>query len=614
MHVFRGRVVRDAVVHERLRLTNHGLESISFPVIWRFGADFADVFEVRGMRRARRGRRLDPELRGDGVRLGYRGLDGVTRHTTIRCSPDPDRVTTAELRFEVRLAPKQELSIELEVLCEGERRRDRPEHAGFAEVYTARRQEYSRERARAPRITGSSQRFNRWIERGISDLLMMVTRTEHGPYPYAGIPWYSTAFGRDGIITALSALWADPEVARGTLRFLAATQADHRDDASDASPGKIVHEMRRGEMAALREIPFGRYYGTVDATPLYVVLAGEYHRRTGDLATIRELWPSVERALAWIDDHDGEFLRYARVSVDGLVHQGWKDSDASVFHADGRLAEGPIALCEVQGYVYAARRAAAALARTLGEARTAARLEGAAERLRIAFEEKFWLDDLGTYALALCGDDRPCRVRTSNAGHCLWSGIAAPDRARRVASTLLDDAMFSGWGVRTVASSEVRYNPLSYHNGSVWPHDNALIAAGFARYGMKTEAQRIFTGLFEAGQHMDLMRMPELICGFARKTQQGPTLYPVACSPQAWAAVSPVLLLQALLGLELDAVTRQIRFHDPRLPDFLDWLELSGLKVGDAEVDVMVRKHHDEETAALVDVLDVRGDVTVVVE
>ena len=613
MHLFRGRVVRDGVVHEKLRLTNHGMGPVTFPLTWRFGADFVDVFEVRGMQRARRGKRLDPDVRADGVRLGYRGLDGVTRRTDLLCTPPPDRVTGSEIRYEVRLAPKQELSIELQFTCDGERHLPRPKPAAFGDIYDELRARFLADRARGPGVVASSQRFVRWIERGIADLLMLVTETEHGPYPYAGIPWYSTVFGRDGLLTAMSSLWVDPAIARGVLRFLAATQAVETDDARDAKPGKIVHEMRRGEMAALREVPFGRYYGTVDATPLYVMLAGAYHRRTGDLATIQEIWPALDRALGWIDDEEGgELLRYARQSKDGLVHQGWKDSDVSVFHADGKLASGPIALCEVQAYVYAARRAAADLSRVLGDDRRAARLDGAAERLRIGFEERFWLEELGTYSIAICGDEQPCRVKTSNPGHCLWGGIVAPDRARRVGASLMDETMFSGWGVRTVASSEVRYNPLSYHNGSVWPHDNAVIAAGLARYGMKNEAARIFAALFDAGQHMDLLRMPELICGFARKSQQGPTLYPVACSPQAWAAASPLLLLEAMLGIELDAPAKRITFRDPRLPDFLDWLELTGLRLGDASVDVMIRRDHDGP--AIVDVLEARGDVTVVVE
>jgi glycogen debranching enzyme len=425
---------------------------------------------------------------------------------------------------------------------------------------------------------------------------MLAAGNPEEGYPYAGVPWYSVPFGRDGILTALEYLWVDPSMARGVLRFLAQTQAGSSRDAQDAEPGKIVHEMRKGELAALGEIPFGRYYGTIDATPLFVVLAGEYFQRTADEETLRALWPSVLRALDWLDgpaDPDGDgFVEYRRRSANGLRNQGWKDSDDSVFHADGTLAEGPIALCEVQAYAFLARVHAARLALVLGDAERANGLVARAEGLRQAFERDFWCDDLGTYALALDGAKRPCRVRTSNAGHVLWSGIAAPDRAARVAATLLDERSFSGWGVRTVAEGEARYNPMSYHNGSIWPHDNAIAAMGLARYGLKAGAAAIAEAMHDASLFVDLHRLPELFCGFARRHRdEGPTLYPVACSPQAWASAAPYYLLKACLGLSFRAETPQIRFLHPVLPRFLDRLELLDLRVGGTVVDVHFERH-----------------------
>jgi glycogen debranching enzyme len=588
LHVFRGKTVREGALHEKLRITNHGLETVTFPLTWRFGADFADVFEVRGSVRSRRGVRLAPENRDDGVTLAYRGLDGVVRRTALVATPRPSRVTAGEVRFEITLGPKEETRVELEVLCEGESR-TRPVRIGFD--HACRTVGEARLR-RLPRFSSSNPQFDRWVARSLSDLAMMVTETAYGPYPYAGIPWYSCVFGRDGVLTARSMLWTDPEIARGVLRCLAATQADGHDADRDAEPGKIVHEIRHGEMAATGEIPFGRYYGSIDSTPLFVMLGGAYLRRTADLGTIRALWPSFERALTWIERHgdrdqDG-FLEYGRRSADGLVQQGWKDSHDSVFHADGTLATGPIAVCEVQGYAYAARRAGADLARALGDPARAGALDLAAAQLRASFDDAFWSEALGTYALALDGAKRRCEVVTSNPGHVLWSGIASDEHARRVGASLLDESMFNGWGLRTLARTERRYNPMSYHNGSVWPHDTAICAAGLANHGMKDEALALFSALFDASCFMELNRLPELMCGFGRKTEQGPILYPVACSPQAWSSASVLLLLEACLGLDIDAGARQVRFQQPRLPGWLRWLQIDDLAVADGWVSVRI--------------------------
>lgn len=593
LHVFGLSFLWEGACYFRWRVRNYGLAPTDLRLGLVFAADYADIFEVRGIERLRRGRPLSPSVGRDTVVLGYEGLDSVTRRTRLAFSESPAELNASHALFRRRIGAHEEQSFELTVSFENDERRPR---IFLFDDGLARTEERLREQERCCcGISTSNARFDEWVHRSAADLRMMLTETPHGVYPYAGIPWFSTVFGRDGIFTALEMLWMDPSPARGVLSFLAATQADELDPDKDAEPGKILHELRGGEMAALDEVPFGRYYGTVDATPLFVVLAGAYYDRTGDLDLIESIWPNIERALTWIDefgDQDGDgFVEYVRRSETGLTTQGWKDSVDSISHADGRLAEPPVALCEVQGYVYAARQAAAALARRLGHVSLAEEQERRAQELRERFEERFWCEEIATYALALDGAKRPCRVITSNPGHCLFTGIASPERARKVAAALMSATSFSGWGIRTLDASEKRYNPMSYHNGSIWPHDNAVIACGMARYGLKNAASRVLSGLFDASLHMDQQRMPELFCGFHRRSHEGPTRYPVACSPQAWAAGSVFLLLQSCLGLEIDAPRRQIRLSHPELPPCLETVAIRDLQVAGARVDLQIKRY-----------------------
>jgi glycogen debranching enzyme len=606
LHLARAKFLWKGSCYERLGIRNYGLTAINTSFALRFEADFADIFEVRGTRRKHRGRSLEPSTDAESLVFAYQGLDGVIRRTRLAFSSSPTEVrkgivplrmggqaTYFEVRFDVMLQPKAEATFFITVSCEtGD---DLAKPLSHGEAFSAVENSLQQARSEVSTISTGNEQFNAWLRRSVTDLYMMTTQTAQGPYPFAGVPWFSTVFGRDGIITALECLWLDPALARGVLGYLAATQARDIIPERDAEPGKILHETRGGEMAALGEIPFGRYYGSVDATPLFVLLAGAYYERTGDRPFIQAIWPNIELALRWIDaygDRDGDgFVEYLRHSPQGLVQQGWKDSHDSVFHADGSLAEGPIALCEVQGYVYAARRRAAELAAMLGHEERAHQLAQQAQELQEHFEQAFWCEDISTYGLALDGKKRPCRVRTSNAGHCLFTGIASPEHACRVAEVLVRDDAFSGWGVRTLASTEIRYNPMSYHNGSVWPHDNALLAAGLARYGLKPAVQPILTGLYEASRFVDLHRLPELFCGFALRPGEGPTLYPVACAPQSWSAAAVFLLLQACLGLQIKGPEAKICFAQPLLPEFLREVRISNLRIGAASVDLLLQRH-----------------------
>lgn len=601
VHIVRTIFLSRGTAYQRLGIQNHGERHLSLHLSLSFGGDFADVFEVRGMRRPRRGT-SSVKVEAARVVLDYAGLDGVIRRTSLSFDPAPNHLDRGIATYPLDLPPGKRTSIFLTVECNPVDATSQPKpfargmHAAFRERKAATQG--------ATTIRTSNELFNSVLCRSAADLSMLMTDTPQGLYPYAGIPWYATTFGRDGLITAIQMLWCEPSMALGVLRRLAAYQSVKDDAVSDAQPGKILHEMRGGEMAALHEVPFGLYYGSVDSTALFVMLAGLYFERTGDLDTLRLLWPHIEAALQWIDgpgDADGDgFVEYYRATEHGLANQGWKDSQDAIFHTDGRLAEGPIALVEVQGYVYAAKRLAARCASELGHLAMASALDEQASSLAARFEEAFWCPAIDSYALALDGEKRPCAVRTSNAGQVLFTGIARSDRAAKVTAELLRPSFFTGWGIRTVGSEEPRYNPMSYHNGSIWPHDNALIALGFARYGQKHAVQRIFTGLFNAATYMDFYRLPELFCGFRRGRGQGPTLYPVACSPQAWSCVTPFALIAASLGLEFEPAAREIRLRNPRLPEFLDEVVISDLRLGATTIDLSVRRHGEDVSLQLI--------------
>ena len=586
LHLERRRFLWDKRLFERVRMVNHGVEDILLPLSFEFGADFADIFQVRGTPRLARGEIHAPVMDGRRVTFEYTGLDGVTRTSCLAFSEPPARLSAnrAEFMFSLPKGKRLDLYVECGIdVC------DAPDQERWRWNSIQARLAMRRRMRRGAGVTAPRDpRINDWLTQSRTDVALLTTDLPTGPYPYAGVPWFSTPFGRDGIITAWQMLWIDPSLAKGVLTYLASRQATEVDAFKDSAPGKIMHETRGGEMSVLGEVPFGLYYGGVDTTCLFIALAGAYAKRTNDYETVRALWPHLIAAAGWMSDYgdsngDG-LIDYARAADTGLSNQGWKDSEDSIFHADGRFPKGPIALLEVQGYAFAAWKALAEMGVVLGDGRA---LEWAAraEALRALVEDRYWMEDEGFYAIALDGDGEQCRAIASNAGHLLFTGLPSHERARQVTRRMLTAEFRSGWGLRTLAKGQARFNPMSYHNGSVWPHDTAMAAAGMARYGERRAVAMLLGEIYGAAAHFQL-RLPELFCGFIRETGEPPIAYPVACLPQAWAAGSVFLMLQAALGLSIDAVEGLVEIASPTLPPGVDRLSVTRLQVGDGVIDL----------------------------
>ncbi|MGO4396346.1 glycogen debranching N-terminal domain-containing protein [Variovorax sp. M-6] len=595
IHLERRRFLWQDRVHERITLVNYGDAAARVPLTLLFGADFRDMFEVRGQQRPQRGELVAGAVGERQVALRYRGLDTVWRSVVLSFSEVPGRLAEGHATFDVALDGRARWTLHVEV---GDSHAE-PSSTRYREGATHARWSLRIHRRRGARVRASGRLFQAWIDKSEADLALLTTELDTGPYPYAGIPWFSTPFGRDAVVTALQTLWLDPALSRGVLAFLAAHQASETSSFHDAEPGKIMHETRKGEMAAVKELPFSRYYGGVDTTPLFVMLATAYAERTGDMEFIASIWDALLAAMEWIEGNarrHGGFVSYARGELTGLANQGWKDSHDSVFHADGRSAQGPIALVEVQGYAFAALRGMGMLSRARRQFAQAREWEAEAAGMAARVERCFWLPELQTYALALDGQQQPCRVRASNAGHLLFSGLPSPERGRLVVQQLRSAPFDGGWGVRTLPSDMARYNPMSYHNGSVWPHDVALCAAGMARYGERDGVVQLLGDMFEAAVHFGL-RLPELFCGFDRAPGEAPVAYPVACLPQAWAAGSVFMLLQACLGVTVEAARHRVRVTHPRLPNGIEAIHISGLRVGDSRFDLKVQRYGEDVVA-----------------
>ena len=609
VHIRREPVLTDRLA-ERVCLTSHLRAPLDYWVELALGSDFADIFEVRGWRREGRGQYFAPEPQGDTLVFAYRGRDGRLLRSVVHFRHPPDRLTGSLAQWHVRLHREHRVELEWEVHVEESEDRTIVPVQGLDGYRDAIDNVYRSWQARCTRWATDVSEFDHVIRRAADDLRALHVEVDGETVVSAGIPWYSTIFGRDSIITSLQTLPLNSEVAVRTLRYLAKRQGTREDPYTEEQPGKILHELRRGEMARSGEIPHVPYYGSVDATPLWLILLHETWRWTGDAELARDLLPHADRALEWIGrygDLDGDgFVEYARTSEKGLVNQGWKDSGDGVPFPDGHLPEPPIALVEVQGYVYDAKVRMAQLYQHLGHPERGAALRREAKALRQRIRAAFWLEELGTFALALDRHKRPIPTATTNAGHLLWSRVPTPAEARRLAARFLEPDFFSGWGIRTLSAEHPVFNPMSYHNGSVWPHDNALVVLGMALYGHARDALPVMRALYEAGLHTEFQRLPELYCGMTRgRGSHRPVAYPVSCSPQAWAAGSLFMLLQAFLGIYAEAPARVLHVRDPVLPDFLSELTVSGLSIGGSRVALQFRRH---ESRTLANLLGVEGD------
>ena len=595
-------VVCDGLVHQAITIRNYNDRPVDLPLNFKFNSDFVDMFNVRGNNPKKAlGTQERAKITQNPSRATwlYKGVDKLDRKASISfsSSPKPEKMTENRADFFISIPTNGEVTIYLE-FGQSKDNAVGPGPKSYQDAVNAVRSERVELQTQGAKLEFTNPYLQEWFDRSLNDISFLTSKYDSGPYPCAGVPWFAVPFGRDGIITALETLWAKPEMAKGVLQFLSEKQAQKKNEFQDAEPGKIMHETRENEMSRAGMLPFGQYYGGVDSTLLYVILAGEYLRQTNDKAFIKKIWPNIQNALKWMEDYAEDknwssekalgFMVYQRKLEAGLYNQMWKDSQDSVFYKDGDTnVKFPRAVCEVQGYAYAAWNTGKKLAGLFQEAASAKRYGEKAKALYKNFNEKFWDEKGNYYVLALDGDKKPCQVKASNMGQLLFTGIVPPDRAEKIVSMLMDEKFFTGFGIRTLAEGEARYNPLSYHNGSIWPHDTALIAAGMGKTGHTDDAAKLFTGLMATAKANN-WRLPELFGGFKKEEGLGPTAYPRACSPQAWAAAAPFQLLQAVLGLEVDAKKHEVKIDPNHWQKEWGTLRIKRLPVGDKTADIEI--------------------------
>ena len=596
--IIREQIIFNGMVYDRILVKNYFSQPLVLKLILKVDADYLDIFQVRNyVKEKRLGAILNPSKVKNGIVLGYLGKDGVRRETIVEVLNKDGEIYKDRIELSFKLKHKQEKEFTIGIIPRiKDQKLINKNMISFGRAQKKLKSNYKKWEEDSLIVKTDNKNFNQLINRSLSDLKLLLTDLGEGFIPIAGIPWYAVPFGRDSIITSLQTLTVNVKIAQGTLKTLARFQGEEVNEDREEEPGKIMHEIRFGELAHLNLIPHTPYYGTIDSTPLFLILAVEYFHWTGDLIFIRKILPNLFAALEWIDkygdiDQDG-YVEYGSKNTKWAINQGWKDSTDSSVHQDGRLAVPPIALVEVQGYVYQAKKGMAEIFSYLGEKDKAKKLEKDARELKDRFNRDFWMEDRKYFAFGLDYQKKQIASITSNPGHCLYSGIISQDKSEAVVKKLLNDEMFNGWGIRTMGESEIGYNPASYHNGSVWPHDNSIIINGLIRYNYHREAVKVINGLIKASQYFKYNRLPELFCGFSHKEMKEPIEYPVACSPQAWACGSIYLIIQSLLGINLDVTNNKI-YLKPILPDEINKIEVKNLKVGNNRVDFVVIKEKD---------------------
>ncbi|HEV3041069.1 MAG TPA: glycogen debranching N-terminal domain-containing protein [Candidatus Angelobacter sp.] len=606
IHIRREQLLCSGIFYDYLTFENFNFHELELIIELEYEADYVDVFQVRGVARERMGQYYKPLSHRDSLIFYYRGLDDLVRETAIHFSPHPEQVEVATARWKMKLPPFKRFQLQTTITPFVANERVRSLRADFGHSLRSRREAISKWEAYSTQFESSNRIFDQLLKACVGDFhaLQIPDGKEH--IIGAGIPWFATMFGRDSIIAAFQSLLLNPQLASETLRVLARYQGKEENDWRDEQPGKILHEFREGEMTNAGEMPFSPYYGSVDATPLWLVLLSETFNWTADEQLVKDMLPHARRALQWIDqygDLDGDgFVEYLRRSPKGLTNQGWKDSwDANV-HGDGEVAKPPLALCEVQGYVYEAKYRMASLLRSFGDTATADKLKKDAAELAKRFEKAYWMPQKGFYAMALDREKRQLQVISSNPGHLLFTRMLPLERARAVTQRLIQPDMFSGWGLRTMSRDERPFNPLSYHRGSVWPHDNSIAAHGMALYEFREASLQVFTGLFQAALNFRDYRLPELFCGIQRGEHDRPVQYPVSCWPQAWASGAVFLLLTSVLGIRPSAQRKEINVVNPTLPWWLDYLHIRNLRIGKSRVGLDFTRHGDRTFCNVVDI------------